>query len=66
MTINVEDRGNGIKWVQIDRRNMYDIAQWCKDYGCGKQVNMRTISFNNEQELTMFLLRWQGEKKLEY
>ncbi len=60
MSFYVEDRGNGIKWVQIkDRQNMYDIVKWCRDTGCGKQVNIRNISFKNEEELTMFLLRWQ-------
>lgn len=61
MTFQIEDRGNGIKWVQIDRTDMYDIAQWCRSTGCGKQVNFKSISFRNESELTMFLMRWQGE-----
>ena len=62
MTFRIEDRGNGIKWVQVDRPDMYEIAQWCKDMGCGKQVNFKQISFKNDEEITMFLLRWQGEK----
>lgn len=28
----------------------------------GKQVNLKQISFRNQAELTMFLIRWQGEK----
>jgi hypothetical protein len=59
MTFKVEDRGNGIKWVQVDRSDMYEISRWCRDTSCGKQVNIRNISFKNEEELTMFLLRWQ-------
>ena len=62
MTFQIEDRGNGIKWVQIDRPDMYEIAQWCKDAGCGKQVNFKQISFRNEEEITMFMLRWQGKE----
>lgn len=63
MSFYVEDRGNGIKWVQIiNRRDMYDISKWCRDTGCGKQVNNRNISFKNDEELTMFLLRWQGQE----
>ncbi len=62
MSFQIEDRGNGVKWIQIDRTDMHDIAQWCRSTGCGKQVNIRNISFKNEEELTMFLLRWQGEK----
>jgi len=62
MTFRIEDRGNGVKWVQIDRPDMHEISQWCRDTGCGKQVNFKQISFRNEAELTMFLMRWQGEK----
>jgi hypothetical protein len=62
MSFTIEDRGNGTKWVQIDRPDMQQIARWCQETGCGKQVNFKQISFKNEQELTMFLLRWQGTK----
>jgi len=62
MSFTIEDRGNGVKWVQIDSPNMYRIAQWCREAGCGKQVNFKQISFRNEAELTMFLMKWQGEK----
>ena len=61
MSFYVEDRGNGITWVQINSPNMYTIARWCQETGCGKQVNFKSISFKNEQELTMFFLRWQTE-----
>ena len=59
MSFYIEDRGNGVKWVQIDRTDIRDIAKWCKQTGCGKQVNFKQISFRNESELTMFLMRWQ-------
>lgn len=62
MNFKVEDHSNGIKWVQIDSPNIYNIAKWCRETGCGKQVNFKQISFKNEEELTMFLLRWQEEK----
>ena len=62
MTFKIEDRGNGIKWVQIDRSDMHNIVQWCRETSCGKQVNFKQISFRNESELTMFLIKWQGEK----
>jgi hypothetical protein len=61
MSFQIEDRGNGIKWVEVNRQDMYDIAHWCQDHGCGKQVNTRTISFNSEEDLTMFLLKWQEQ-----
>ena len=62
MTFQIQDRGNGVKWVQIDSPDMYHIAQWCRQTGCGKQVNFKQISFRNEAELTMFLMKWQGEE----
>ncbi len=61
MSFNIEDRGNGIKWVRIYNRHLYDITHWCHVHGCGKQVSYHTISFKKEEELMMFLLRWQGE-----
>jgi len=61
MSFETEDRGNGVKWVQVDR-HMYQIARWCYETGCGKQVNFNQISFRNDFELTMYLMRWQGEK----
>lgn len=60
MTFQIEDRGNGVKWAQIDNPNMRDIAWWCQETGCGKQVNFKQISFRNESELTMFLMKWQN------
>lgn len=62
MNVIIDDRGNGIKWVQIDSPDMYQISKWCRETGCGKQVNFKQISFRNEAELTMFLMRWQGER----
>lgn len=64
MSFEIEDRGNGIKWVRTNgwstTMNMSILSKWCHETGCGKQVNTSAISFKNEQELTMFLLRWQG------
>ena len=64
MTFRIEDRGNGIKWVQIDSPNIYEISQWCRDMGCGKQVNFKQISFRNDSELTMFLMRWNHDSSV--
>ncbi len=61
MTFKIEDRGNGIKWVRVDNQ-MYQISKWCNENNCGKQVNFKQISFKNDGELTMFLLRWQGKE----
>ena len=64
MRINfeIEDRGNGIKWVRLyKQQQIYDISVWCNEHGCGKQVNIHTISFKKDEELMMFLLKWQSE-----
>ena len=65
MRYTIEDRDNGYKWVRIyEGENMAKMAKWCQDTGCGKMVNFYTISFRQEQEqeLTAFLLRWQGQE----
>ena len=64
MSFHIEDRGNGIKWVQIDSPVMRDIAQWCRDTGCGKQVTYKQICFKNDEEITMFLMRWGHDNSL--
>lgn len=58
MTFAIEHRSNGITWVSIDRANMSEISRWCHETGCGKQINFKQISFKNESELTIFLIRW--------
>jgi hypothetical protein len=64
MTFRIEDRGNGVKWVQIDSPRIKDMAQWCRETGCGKQVNFKQISFCDEAELTMFLMKWQYDSNM--
>lgn len=65
MSFEVIDRGNGITWVEFNNakyRNMNEIARWCSTHQCGKRVNLRAFSFKNQDEVTMFLLRWQGQQ----
>lgn len=62
LKFDIEDRGNGVKWVQVHGRDMIKISKWCRETGCGKQVNFKQISFKRDEELSMFLLRWQGEE----
>jgi len=59
MNYRIEDRGNGTKWVEVNGREMIKISKWCRETGCGKQVNYKQISFKSDQELSMFLLKWQ-------
>ena len=62
MKFTIEDRGNGIKWVEVDGKQMVYISKWCRDHSCGKQVNYKKISFKKDEELTMFLLKWQEQE----
>ena len=34
------------------------VLNWCKLSECGKQVNIHSIAFKNQEELMMFKLRW--------
>lgn len=34
------------------------VLNWCKQSECGKQVNINSIAFKNQQEHSMFMLRW--------
>jgi len=33
---------------------------WCTQTECGKQVNVHTFSFKQDEELTMFKLKWEN------
>ena len=61
MSFEIEDRGNGITWIRIHKQ-MYQIAKWCNEHNCGKQVNFKQISFKNKEEVTMFLLKWNKQE----
>jgi hypothetical protein len=63
MKFDIEDRGNGITWIRVyDYRSHVKVADWCETTGCGKRVNHTAFSFKREQDLTAFLLRWQGQE----
>jgi hypothetical protein len=44
----------GTNWDTI-----YEMACWCLMHQCGKQVSVRQFAFKKEEELTMFMLRWE-------
>jgi hypothetical protein len=57
------ERHENYTWVKLnDHTLIRDISKWCAQTGCGKQVNFKTISFKNEEEVTMFHLRWAGQE----
>ncbi len=44
---------SGLKESDID-----PIQEWCNEANCGKRVSFNTFKFRNEEEITMFLMRW--------
>jgi hypothetical protein len=40
--------------------DMDPIQDWCVANKCGVRTAFDTFKFRNEQELTIFLLRWSG------
>lgn len=45
--------------VEYNKGESRDIARWCNEHKCGKQVAIQKFAFKQE-ELTMFRLRWEN------
>ncbi len=45
--------------VMFNGNEAQDIAKWCNQNQCGKQVAIKRFAFKQE-ELTMFRLRWEN------
>lgn len=61
MKIRTMERKEFYTWlhVELDSADSYlEINKWCRDTGCGKLVKSRTFSFKNDEEITMFCMRW--------
>lgn len=61
MKIKSMDRREFYTWLNVDLEqgeNENQVNQWCIDTGCGKLVKVNTFSFKNENEITMFCMRW--------
>lgn len=39
-------------------QQLQTISQWCEDNHCGRRMAYEMWQFQNQQQLTMFLLRW--------
>ena len=46
--------------VGIGEHDIDPIQRWCKENNCGKRISFDQFQFRNQQELTMFLLRWSN------
>jgi hypothetical protein len=38
--------------------NLEPIQEWCMYNRCGRRTSFDTFKFRNEEEVTMFLLKW--------
>jgi hypothetical protein len=43
---------------RIFKKTISDAEVWCQQSQCGRYVSLYHFSFKNEEELTMFTLRW--------
>lgn len=37
-----------------------DMGRWCKDTGCGVRTAYNEFKFKDDEQLTMFVMRWGG------
>ena len=42
----------------LAEKDLDPIQQWCEEHNCGRRTSFDTFRFRNQQEKTMFLLRW--------
>jgi hypothetical protein len=55
-------------WLPGDRKfemglkesDMDPIQKWCQDSNCGKRLSFDMFQFDNDKQITMFLLRWSS------
>lgn len=41
-----------------DESQLREIHVWCTENQCGRRMSYDQFVFNNEKELSMFMLRW--------
>lgn len=50
---------NGDLYAEFLTEQVMDpIQEWCEKHNCGYRTSFDTFRFKNEQELSMFLMRW--------
>lgn len=42
----------------LTETDFLEIQQWCDENNCGRRTSYDTFQFRNQQEITIFLLRW--------
>jgi len=47
------------EWAKgLNEQDMDPIQAWCERNNCGTRTSFDTWKFRNDDEITMFLLRW--------
>ena len=41
-----------------DKQIIPQMAEWCEENECGYRTSYDTFKFRNQEQLTMFILRW--------
>jgi len=46
------------QFLGLSHADMNPVAQWCQEHRCGQRTSFDTWRFRNDEEITLFLLRW--------
>jgi hypothetical protein len=58
--IRLEDNVAGGFLLGFTERDALIINEWCKEHKAGNRTAFNEWQFHTEEELTMFVLRWNG------
>ena len=48
-----------VRWASgLSEKDVDPIQEWCNETKCGKRTAFASFKFENEEQLTMFLMRW--------
>ena len=46
--------------IGISEADMDPVQAWCQQHDCGRRLSFDIFQFRDQQEITLFLLRWAG------
>jgi hypothetical protein len=44
--------------LEVGETQLTQIQTWCEQTGCGRRTSFDMFKFRNNEEITMFLLKW--------
>lgn len=44
--------------LNLSEKDMDPVQEWCHESKCGKRTAFKSFKFENEEQITMFLMRW--------